>query len=56
MPVGTRLERKHLAAKKPGTGIPADQIDLVVGCRLVTEVRRGRMLKTEDLCSAEEDD
>lgn len=47
--VGTRLEREHLAAKKPGTGIPADQIDLIVGRSLATEVRRGRMLKAEDL-------
>lgn len=47
--VGTRLEREHLTAKKPGTGIPVDQIDQVIGRRLVAEVKRGRMLKPDDL-------
>lgn len=50
--VGTRLEREHLTAKKPGTGIPANQIDQVLGRRLVAEVKCGRMLRLDDLGQA----
>lgn len=46
---GTRLERSHLNAKKPGTGIPADRIDQVIGRRLAANVKRGCMLKPDDL-------
>ena len=31
IPAGSRIEREMLAAKKPGTGIPAARIDDVVG-------------------------
>lgn len=56
LPAGTRLRREHLVARKPGTGIAADQIDQVVGCRLVADVKPGQMLKVDDLRSAGEDD
>ena len=49
LPAGTRLERRHLTAKKPGTGIPVAQIDDIVGRRLVADVLRGKMLKPDDL-------
>lgn len=49
LPAGTYLKRSHLSAKKPGTGIPVDQIDQVVGRRLVVDVKRGRMLNLNDL-------
>lgn len=46
---GTFLERRHLTAKKPGTGIPADQLEQVLGRQLVTDVNRGRMLMPDDI-------
>lgn len=49
LPAGTYLTRSHLSAKKPGTGIPVDQIDQVVGRRLVADIKRGRMLNSTDL-------
>jgi N,N'-diacetyllegionaminate synthase len=49
LPAGTRLLREHLIARKPGTGIPADQVDAIVGLRLVTDVKRWRMLKRDDV-------
>lgn len=52
--VGTRLRREHLVAKKPGTGIPVDQIDKVLGRRLRADVKRGEMLKPDDLRPAGE--
>ncbi len=55
LPAGTRLERKHLVAKKPGTGIPAAQIGQIVGCLLVTAVGRDQMIKPGDFQPARED-
>lgn len=49
---GTVLERRHLAAKKPGTGIPAEQVGEVVGRRLVVDVKYGQMLTQNDLNTA----
>src|SRR2546427_3706331 len=34
LPVGTVLRPEHLAAKKPGTGIPAARLDAVLGAQL----------------------
>jgi N,N'-diacetyllegionaminate synthase len=42
LPAGTRIRREHLVARKPGTGIAVDQIDRVVGGRLVVEVKGGK--------------
>ncbi|HET9530015.1 MAG TPA: N-acetylneuraminate synthase family protein [Blastocatellia bacterium] len=49
LPAGTLLRAEHLAVKKPGTGIPADHIDEVIGRRLKHEVRRDEMLRVESL-------
>ena len=43
------LTREDLASKKPGTGIPTRDIDLVVGCRLARAVRADVPLIREDL-------
>ena len=56
LPAGTRLKREHLVARKPGTGIAADQVDQIVGRRLVAEVKRGQMLKPGNLRTSGEDD
>ncbi len=46
---GTRLERDMLTLKKPATGIPAAEIDKVVGRVLVNPVQPDRLLKWKDL-------
>lgn len=56
LPVGTRLTREHLLAKKPGTGISADQIDRIVNRRIIAFVKRGAMLRAGDLGPIGEDD
>ena len=49
LPAGTLLSREHLTVKKPGTGIPADHIQEVIGRRLKHEVRRDEILRVESL-------
>ena len=47
IPAGTVLTREHLAAKKPGTGIPAARLDEVVGRTARVDVAADTVL-TED--------
>jgi len=49
LPAGTVLAQEHLAAKKPGTGIPADRFAELLGRRLKTAVARDQLLRFEDL-------
>jgi N-acetylneuraminate synthase len=49
LPAGTLLSREHLTVKKPGTGIPADHIQEVIGRRLKHGVRRDEVLRIESL-------
>lgn len=49
--VGTVLTRELLTLKKPATGIPADQLDEVIGRRLAHAVASDRLLTWEDLQS-----
>jgi N,N'-diacetyllegionaminate synthase len=53
LPAGTILKVEHLAIKKPGTGIPAKQLNEVVGKRLRRTVVADELLQEQDL--AEED-
>ncbi|MDH3740700.1 MAG: N-acetylneuraminate synthase family protein [Hyphomicrobiales bacterium] len=46
---GTVLERRHLAAKKPGTGVPAAKLADFVGRTLARDVSRDQLLQFEDL-------
>jgi N-acetylneuraminate synthase len=46
---GTVLAADMLTTKKPGTGIPAQEIDSVVGRRLKRAVAPDRLLRREDL-------
>jgi len=46
---GTVLEKHHLVAKKPGTGIRVDQIESILGRRLAANVPVGTMLKLSDM-------
>ncbi len=49
LPAGTLLSADMLTAKKPGTGIPAAELDDIVGRRLATDVVPERLLRREDL-------
>ncbi len=46
---GTVLRREHLVLKKPGTGIPAERLDEVVGRRLRRPLRADELLAAADL-------
>jgi N-acetylneuraminate synthase len=49
LPAGTVLEREHLAAKKPGTGIPASKLPALVGRRLLRDVTADELLDESDV-------
>jgi len=49
--VGTVLNRAHLAAKKPGTGIPADQMESFIGRKLRRDMLKDEQLHEDD-CEA----
>ncbi len=46
---GTALERRHLGAKKPGSGVPAARLAEFVGRRLARDVSRDQLLTFDDL-------
>lgn len=49
LPAGTVLSRKHLTGKKPGTGIPINRLEELLGRRLRRDVAKDEMLREEDL-------
>jgi N,N'-diacetyllegionaminate synthase len=49
LPAGTKLRSEHLAAKKPGTGIAANELESLVGRRLRRPIERDSLLRWEDL-------
>lgn len=49
LPAGTVLAPEHLAAKKPGTGIPAARIGELVGARLTRSVAADEVLLPGDI-------
>lgn len=49
LPAGTVLAREHLAIKKPGTGLPPDRLDEVIGRRLRRSVEADDILSAEDI-------
>lgn len=46
---GTVLGKDHLTTKKPGTGIPADRLDQMVGRKLARALKKDQLLAEEDL-------
>jgi N-acetylneuraminate synthase len=54
LPKGTIIDADHLAAKKPGTGIPADRQRELVGRRLRRAIAADEQLRPEDLEDFEE--
>jgi N-acetylneuraminate synthase len=49
LPAGTVLTREHLRIKKPGSGLPPDRLDEVVGRRLTRAVTTDHVLAAEDV-------
>lgn len=49
---GTVVSREDLGLKKPGSGIPAAQVDALVGRRLARDVVRDAALKFEDFTAS----
>ncbi len=45
---GTQIRADDLIAMRPGTGIPAERIDDLVGRRTVRDIAVGRMLSESD--------
>jgi len=46
---GTILRAEHLAAKKPGTGIPANSLPELIGGRLLRNLKADEMIRREDV-------
>jgi N-acetylneuraminate synthase len=49
LPAGTVLTREHLALKKPGTGLPPERLEDLVGRTLKVPVKADHLLALEDI-------
>ena len=49
LPAGTCLAEEHLGLRKPGTGIPANQLPAILGRKLRRPVAAGTLLSDQDL-------
>jgi N,N'-diacetyllegionaminate synthase len=49
LPAGTVIEREHVVIKKPGTGLPPDRLEDVIGRRLARAVTADQVLAAEDI-------
>ncbi len=49
LPAGAVLAASDLVAKKPGTGLPADRLESLLGRRLARSVRHDQLLAEDDL-------
>ena len=49
LPAGTVLAREHVAVKKPGTGLPPDRLQEIIGRRLARPVTADQVLAAEDI-------
>jgi N,N'-diacetyllegionaminate synthase len=54
LPAGIRLQAAHLTVKRPGTGIPAENMRDLIGQRLARAVAANTMLHSDDLTDSEE--
>lgn len=46
---GTDLRKEHLTGKKPGSGVPVEELDEMVGRRLTQDVRKDQQLERDHL-------
>jgi N-acetylneuraminate synthase len=49
LPAGTVITREHVAIKKPGTGLPPDRLEDIIGRRLARPVTVDQLLAVEDI-------
>jgi N-acetylneuraminate synthase len=49
LPAGTVIAREHVAVKKPGTGLPPDRLEDIIGRRLARPVTIDQLLAVEDI-------
>ena len=49
LPAGTVLTRDHVAVKKPGTGLPPDRLQDIIGLRLARSVAADQLLAADDI-------
>lgn len=49
IPKGTKITKDMLAIKKPGTGVPPKQINLVIGKKAKEDILADRLIKLSDL-------
>jgi N,N'-diacetyllegionaminate synthase len=49
IPKGTTIEARHLAVKKPGNGIPAAQLDQVIGSVALKDIAADALIDSADL-------
>jgi N-acetylneuraminate synthase len=49
LPAGTVITRDHVAIKKPGTGLPPDRLEDIIGRRLARPVTVDQLLAVEDI-------
>jgi N,N'-diacetyllegionaminate synthase len=49
LPAGTLIAREHVAIKKPGTGLPPDRLEEIIGRRLARPVIADQVLAAEDI-------
>jgi N,N'-diacetyllegionaminate synthase len=49
LPAGTVITRDHVAIKKPGTGLPPDRLEDIIGRRLARPVAVDQLLAVEDI-------
>ncbi len=49
IPRGTIIGRQHLVMKRPETGIPAAEVDAVIGCRATKLIRADQALQWRDV-------
>jgi N-acetylneuraminate synthase len=49
LPAGTVIAREHVVIKKPGTGLPPDRLDDIIGRRLARPVTADQVLAAEDI-------
>jgi N-acetylneuraminate synthase/N,N'-diacetyllegionaminate synthase len=54
LPPGQAIREADLTVQRPGTGIPAQQFDALLGRRLVRPLKAGTMLEWEMVCGAAE--
>jgi N-acetylneuraminate synthase len=55
IPAGTRIARSHLTMRRPGTGLGAELLDLVVGRLASRDIGAGEMLGLQHLGSSDRD-